>query len=143
MVIPISAVTSMKWNSPFPKRKTKFGIKMLVTVSNFIKSPKLNHLMNTSDSFNNNNVLYDQSTTTKSVVTDTLDILFNTTNLFESSFVDDNAISIDNNRTNQTIADDKELSKRDHVFDRTDVRVIFITMYSLVFCCCFFGKCKF
>lgn len=32
--------------------------------------------------------------------------------------------------------------KRDFVFDRTDVRVIFITLYSLVFCCCFFGKFK-
>lgn len=30
--------------------------------------------------------------------------------------------------------------KRDFVFDRTDVRVIFITLYSMVFCCCFFGK---
>lgn len=94
---------------------------MFVTVSNFVKSPKL---------------------------IDTLDILFNTTsdyyyknttNLFGGSFVDGNVVSIDNNRTNQTIADDKELFRRDHVFDRTDVRVIFITMYSLVFCCCFLG----
>lgn len=30
--------------------------------------------------------------------------------------------------------------KRDFVFDRTDVRVIFITLYSMVFCCCFFGN---
>lgn len=34
-----------------------------------------------------------------------------------------------------------ESQKRDFVFDRTDVRVLFITLYSLVFCCCFFGKC--
>lgn len=33
-----------------------------------------------------------------------------------------------------------ESQKRDFVFDRTDVRVLFITLYSLVFCCCFFGK---
>lgn len=33
--------------------------------------------------------------------------------------------------------------KRDFVFDRTDVRVIFITLYSMVFCCCFFGKFDF
>lgn len=33
--------------------------------------------------------------------------------------------------------------KRDFVFDRTDVRVIFITLYSMVFCCCFFGKYRF
>lgn len=30
--------------------------------------------------------------------------------------------------------------KKDFVFDRIDVRVIFITLYTLVFCCCFFGK---
>lgn len=27
-----------------------------------------------------------------------------------------------------------------YIFDRLDVRIIFITLYSLVFCCCFFGK---
>lgn len=30
--------------------------------------------------------------------------------------------------------------QKEFIFDRTDVRVIFITLYSLVFCCCFFGK---
>lgn len=29
---------------------------------------------------------------------------------------------------------------REFIFDRTDVRIIFITLYSLVFFCCFFGK---
>lgn len=29
---------------------------------------------------------------------------------------------------------------KEYVFDRTDVRVVFITLYSLVFCCCFFGE---
>ncbi|KOB76244.1 Neuropeptide receptor A31, partial [Operophtera brumata] len=28
----------------------------------------------------------------------------------------------------------------DYIFDRTDVRAIFITLYTLVFCCCFFGN---
>lgn len=28
----------------------------------------------------------------------------------------------------------------DYIFDRTDVRIIFITLYTIVFCCCFFGK---
>ncbi|XP_055906392.1 trissin receptor isoform X2 [Eupeodes corollae] len=28
----------------------------------------------------------------------------------------------------------------EYVFDRTDVRVIFITLYTMVFCCCFFGN---
>lgn len=28
----------------------------------------------------------------------------------------------------------------DFIFDRTDVRAIFITLYTIVFCCCFFGE---
>jgi hypothetical protein len=35
-----------------------------------------------------------------------------------------------------------ELAK-EFIFDRLDVRIIFITLYSLVFCCCFFGKFSF
>ncbi|XP_055644002.1 trissin receptor isoform X2 [Toxorhynchites rutilus septentrionalis] len=30
--------------------------------------------------------------------------------------------------------------QKEFIFDRKDVRVIFITLYSLVFCCCFFGN---
>lgn len=41
---------------------------------------------------------------------------------------------------NFSFVNDVDGSKRDFVFDRTDVRVIFITLYSLVFCCCFFGE---
>lgn len=33
-------------------------------------------------------------------------------------------------------------AKRDFVFDRTDVRAIYITLYTMVFCCCFFGKAR-
>lgn len=40
------------------------------------------------------------------------------------------------NFTNHSNLDER----KDFVFDRLDVRVIFITLYSLVFCCCFFGK---
>lgn len=36
---------------------------------------------------------------------------------------------------------ESNLVHKEFIFDRTDVRVIFITLYSLVFCCCFFGKC--
>ncbi|KYN37879.1 hypothetical protein ALC56_08078 [Trachymyrmex septentrionalis] len=28
----------------------------------------------------------------------------------------------------------------DYIFDRTDVKVIFITLYTIVFVCCFFGE---
>lgn len=43
-------------------------------------------------------------------------------------------------RTNDSTTDGDEPFKKDFAFDRTDVRVIFITMYTLVFCCCFFGE---
>lgn len=29
---------------------------------------------------------------------------------------------------------------KEYIFDRKEVRIIFITLYSLVFCCCFFGE---
>lgn len=29
---------------------------------------------------------------------------------------------------------------KEYIFDRKGVKVIFVTLYSLVFCCCFFGK---
>ncbi|XP_062547186.1 trissin receptor isoform X2 [Armigeres subalbatus] len=35
---------------------------------------------------------------------------------------------------------ESNLVHKEFIFDRTDVRVIFITLYSLVFCCCFFGN---
>lgn len=28
----------------------------------------------------------------------------------------------------------------EYIFDRLDVRATFIVLYSIVFCCCFFGK---
>jgi len=28
----------------------------------------------------------------------------------------------------------------EYIFDRLDVRAIFLTLYTFVFCCCFFGK---
>lgn len=65
----------------------------------------------------------------------------NATNLY-GNFSDDSSGKHFNNQAidNRTVDDDKDLLKRDHVFDRTDVRVIFITMYTLVFCFCFFGE---
>ncbi|XP_075150023.1 trissin receptor [Haematobia irritans] len=44
--------------------------------------------------------------------------------------------------TNDEGFDDLEDIKdpKDYIFDRTDVRIIFITLYTIVFCCCFFGN---
>ncbi|XP_072936950.1 trissin receptor [Epargyreus clarus] len=33
-----------------------------------------------------------------------------------------------------------DIGHEEFVFDRTDVRAIFITLYTIVFCCCFFGN---
>ncbi|KPI93804.1 Orexin receptor type 2 [Papilio xuthus] len=42
---------------------------------------------------------------------------------------------------NSTIGDDADSFIEDeYIFDRTDVRAIFITLYTIVFCCCFFGN---
>lgn len=60
-----------------------------------------------------------------------------TTNSFDLS--NDDVLKRLDNPSNDT---DDGLLKRDHVFDRTDVRVIFTIIYSLVFCCCFFGEYK-
>lgn len=68
----------------------------------------------------------------------------NTTNINTTDALVNNTILLSrmpntNNISNYTLIDDEPI-KKDFVFDRTDVRVIFITMYTLVFCCCFFGK---
>lgn len=62
---------------------------------------------------------------------------FTETNLLNFSSID--IFNQYDNHSNGTIQND-ELLKRDHVFDRTDVRVIFTIIYTLVFCCCFFGE---
>ncbi|XP_077283200.1 trissin receptor-like isoform X2 [Arctopsyche grandis] len=54
-----------------------------------------------------------------------------------------NNISIDsitNTELNNSFADSGDEILDDYIFDRTDVRAIFITLYTLVFCCCFFGN---
>lgn len=60
---------------------------------------------------------------------------------------DRNAVSyeINNNETylsNETLLYNGSLTE-DYIFDRTDVKVIFITLYTVVFVCCFFGKSHF
>jgi len=40
---------------------------------------------------------------------------------------------------NETLLYNVSLNE-DYIFDRTDVKVIFITLYTIVFVCCFFGK---
>lgn len=49
--------------------------------------------------------------------------------------------SDDGNETsmsNQTL--DYNFEPKEYIFDRKEVRIIFVTLYSLVFCCCFFGE---
>lgn len=61
-----------------------------------------------------------------------------TTNSYDTS--NDDVLKRLETANNDT--DDDGLLRENHVFDRTDVRAIFIIMYSLVFCCCFFGEYK-
>lgn len=46
----------------------------------------------------------------------------------------------DDNDTSMTNFTDFNFEPKEYIFDRKEVRVIFITLYSLVFCCCFFGE---
>lgn len=49
--------------------------------------------------------------------------------------------SQDDNETamaNDTL--DFHFEPKEYIFDRKEVRIIFVTLYSLVFCCCFFGE---
>lgn len=43
---------------------------------------------------------------------------------------------------NETLSanDTFSFEPKEYIFDRKGVRFIFVTLYSLVFCCCFFGK---
>ncbi|XP_068620815.1 trissin receptor [Battus philenor] len=51
------------------------------------------------------------------------------------------AYNIVHDYQNLTINDSQSLLADDeYIFDRTDVRAIFITLYTIVFCCCFFGN---
>lgn len=58
-------------------------------------------------------------------------------NKTESINISDDAVNVSTfNGSIFTFNDDE------YIFDRTDVRAVFITLYTLVFCCCFFGKLK-
>lgn len=103
------------------------------TSSWFNQSPNINN--------NNNNDLFNL---------DKHQVLFgsgslNFTNNINNYNVTGGAVDNDGNYFNGTYLYDDDGSDSDvhkeFIFDRTDVRVIFITLYSLVFCCCFFGKC--
>ncbi|KAL7739492.1 hypothetical protein ACLKA6_003937 [Drosophila palustris] len=46
----------------------------------------------------------------------------------------------DNSNNELAVDEDDGDNTSEYVFDRTDVRIIFITLYTIVFCCCFFGN---
>ena len=48
----------------------------------------------------------------------------------------------DNDTTMSNSTLDFNYEPKEYIFDRKEVRVIFITLYSLVFCCCFFGELR-
>lgn len=80
-----------------------------------------------------------ENTTIDDVYNITSDLYRNATNLY-GNVSDDSVRLLNNNTANNQTELSKELVKRAHVLDRTDVRVIFVFTFSLVFCFCFFGK---
>jgi hypothetical protein len=47
----------------------------------------------------------------------------------------------DSNTMLDSLADGNNATDMDqYIFDRTDIRALFITLYTIVFCCCFFGE---
>lgn len=76
--------------------------------------------------------------------------MYHTRLFIEPDFVIHNALEAAN-KTDVTLTDNStyistrnessySLEEDEFIFDRTDVRAIFITLYTIVFCCCFFGK---
>lgn len=63
-------------------------------------------------------------------------------NMWNVSMAPESAIDeiYGNGNSTVTAGNGDDAEKRDFVFDRTDVRVIFISLYSLVFCGCFIGE---
>ncbi|XP_044727518.1 trissin receptor-like [Chrysoperla carnea] len=59
-----------------------------------------------------------------------LNLSFSFTNETQYIFHDDDLTGLDGDGSEE----------EDYIFDRTGIRVLFITLYSLVFCCCFFGN---
>lgn len=93
------------------------------------------HALYFSDTFN------DFLTTSSGIENVTSDRLLLTDNLNITLIWCDNiTTTILSNVSKITSAVVDPPSKKDYIFDRTDVRVIFITIYSLVFFCCFVGK---
>ncbi|XP_064554348.1 trissin receptor isoform X2 [Drosophila montana] len=50
------------------------------------------------------------------------------------------ALALSEVTTTEPADEEDAENSSEYVFDRTDVRVIFITLYTIVFCCCFFGN---
>lgn len=65
---------------------------------------------------------------------------FKSSNTWEGANKSDTSSSEENSNVSKTNFSNHLQPDDDYIFDRTDVRAIFITMYTLVFCCCFFGK---
>lgn len=75
------------------------------------------------------------------------DIIYSTTDTFVRMFLTTEYLNVtdsgDNVNSNFSDANSTFLFHEPHkeyIFDRKDVRYVFITLYSLVFCFCFFGK---
>lgn len=87
-------------------------------------------------------------TTTESLLklsaTSMLSVIENATDvIYDNSSNSNNKYNIESD--NQTFVPnndtyDFKTEQKEYIFDRKDVRYVFVTLYSLVFCFCFFGK---
>lgn len=50
------------------------------------------------------------------------------------------ALTVTGRDSSEPLDEEDADNTSEYIFDRTDVRIIFITLYTIVFCCCFFGE---
>jgi hypothetical protein len=92
-------------------------------------------------SLSDNNDIFTTQTTllTSSMLSSVIESSSSTSSLLTNvTDSGDEIYSNDSFMSNDTL----NMSAREYVFDRKDVRYVFITLYSLVFCFCFFGEYK-
>ena len=94
----------------------------------------------TSDALYFSDTFNDYLTTTSGIENVTSDKLLLTDNLNITWIWFDNVTTTSIPNASTVTSAVVQSSKKDYIFDRTDVRVIFITIYCLVFFCCFVGK---
>jgi hypothetical protein len=95
-----------------------------------------------------NNVIYTTSesllsTSMLTIVENVTDVIYGSTNIIHNVNNVNNFINNESDGTNPFSFDNNNnvtFEHKEYIFDRKEVRYVFITLYSLVFCFCFFGE---